>query len=240
MTGIILAAGIASRLRPLTNETPKCLLHVGGRPLLERTLRSLEQSGITRCVLVTGYYHEKIEQFVAGLNMTMTVDTRFNADYESTNNNYSLWIAGQATAGDDILMMDADILFDRRLIRLLLNAPQENALIMRSSGSLGAEEIKVELDGAGRILRIGKDFDPALAAGESVGIEKFSASTATRLFEILGRRKVRNEFYEASFQEMIDGGCPVYAVGSGSYGCMEIDTAEDLAAAQHLAPTLTS
>ena len=55
MTGIILAAGISSRLRPLTNETPKCLLPVGGTPLLERTLRSLEQSGIRECVIVTGY-----------------------------------------------------------------------------------------------------------------------------------------------------------------------------------------
>ena len=108
---------------------------------------------------------------------------------------------------------------------------------MRSSRSLGHEEIKLELDDSGRILRIGKDIDPERAAGESVGIEKFSAATASRLFEILDRRKVHNEFYEASFQDMIDGGCAVYAVDSGAYGCMEIDTPEDLAAAQKLAPS---
>ncbi len=115
-----------------------------------------------------------------------------------------------------------------------------NALIMRSSRSLGHEEIKLELDASGRIVRIGKEIDPARAVGESVGMEKFSASTASRLFEILDRRKERHEFYEASFQEMIDGGCPVYAVDSGIYGCMEIDTPEDLAAADRLAPTLAS
>lgn len=240
MTGIILAAGIASRLRPLTNETPKCLLRVGGSPLLERTLHSLEKSGLKHCVIVTGYYHEKVEEYAAGLDLTMEIRFLFNPLFASTNNNYSLWIAGQEAAGEDILLLDADILFDRRLIPLLLGTPYGNALIMRSSHSLGHEEIKLELDASGRIVRIGKEIDPALAAGESVGIEKFSAATASRLFEILDRRKVRNEFYEASFQEMIDGGCPVYAVDSGSYGCMEIDTPEDLAAADRLAPALAS
>jgi choline kinase len=240
MTGIILAAGIASRLRPLTNETPKCLLPVGGSPLLKRILHSLEKSGLRHCVIVTGYYHEKVEEYAAGLDLSMEIRFLCNPLFASTNNNYSLWIAGQEAAGEDILLLDADILFDRRLIPLLLETPYGNALIMRSSQSLGHEEIKLELDTSGRIVRIGKEIDPARAAGESVGIEKFSADTASRLFEILDRRKVRNEFYEASFQEMIDDGCPVYAVDSGSYGCMEIDTPEDLAAADRLAPTLAS
>ncbi len=240
MIGIILAAGISSRLRPLTNDTPKCLLPVAGAPLLERTLRSLAQSGLTECVIVTGYYHEKVEMFAAALNLPMKTRFHFNPRFASTNNNYSLWMAGQATAGQDILLLDADILFDRRLIPLLLEARHENALVMRSSKNLGREEIKLELDESGRILRIGKEIDPNLAAGESVGIEKFAASAAARLFEILDRRKMQNEFYEASFQEMIDGGCSVHAVDSGAYGCMEIDTPEDLAVAQRLAQTLAS
>lgn len=240
MIGIILAAGISSRLRPLTNDTPKCLLSVGGTPLLERTLRSLVRSGVNQCVIVTGYYHEKVEQFATTLAFPITIDFCFNPRFASTNNNFSLWMAGQAAAGRDILLLDADILFDRRLIPLLLESRHENALVMRSSRSLGAEEIKLEMEESGRILRIGKEIDPKRAAGESVGIEKFSAATASRLFEILDRRKVKNEFYEATFQEMIDGGSPVYAVDSGAYGCMEIDTPEDLATAQVLAPALTS
>ncbi len=240
MTGIILAAGISSRLRPLTNEIPKCLLPVGGTPLLERTLRSLVRSGVDQCIIVTGYYHEKVEQFTAALALPLTIDFRFNHHFASTNNNYSLWMAGPAAIGQDILLLDADILFDRRLIPLLLETGHENALIMRSSKSLGREEIKLELEESGRILSIGKEIDPKHATGESVGIEKFAAAAAFRLFEILDRRKVKNEFYEASFQEMIDGGCPVYAVDSGAYKCMEIDTPEDLAAAQLLAPALTS
>lgn len=238
MIGIILAAGIASRLRPHTNSTPKCLLPVGGTPLLERTLRALDRSGISECVIVTGYYGEKVERFAAALGLSMSIRYVVNSDYASTNNNYSLWMAGRSAAGRDILLMDADILFDRRLIPLLLDAPHENALIMRSSGNVGQEEIKLELVEGGRVKYIGKEMDPARAAGESVGIEKFSAATASVLFHILERRKVLNEFYEASFQEMIDGGCPVYAVDSGPYACMEIDTPDDLAAAEETAAAL--
>jgi choline kinase len=240
MIGIILAAGISSRLRPLTNDTPKCLLPVGGTPLLQRTLRSLESGGIPEVVIVTGYCHEKVEQFVSSLNLSLKIHFCFNVHFTSTNNNYSLWMAGEVCAGKDILLLDADILFDRRLIPLLLESRHENALIMRSSKRLGQEEIKLELDGSGRVLRIGKEIDLERAAGESVGIEKFAGPMASRLFEILGRRKAHNEFYESSFQEMIDGGCPIYVIDSGAYGCVEIDTPEDLAAAQLLAPTLTS
>ncbi len=238
MTGIVLAAGISSRLRPLTNSIPKCLLPLSGPPLLERTLRSLEQAGVGECIMVTGYYHEKVEQCVLALHLSMKIHSVFNPHFASTNNNYSLWMAGRAAAGHDLLLLDGDILFDRRLIPLLMDSHHENALIMRSSGNLGHEEIKVEVERSGRILRIGKDIDPGRAAGESVGIEKFAAPAASRLFEILGRRRERNEFYEASFQEMIGGGCPVYVVDSGSYGCIEIDTPDDLAAAKRLASTL--
>ena len=238
MIGIILAAGVSSRLRPLTDTTPKCLLPSSGPPLLERTLRSLEQSGVRECIIVTGYYHEKVEHFADGLHLAVKTHFVLNPRFASTDNNYSLWIAGPAAAGHDILLLDSDILFDRRLIPLLLESHHENALIMRTGGNLGQEEIKLELDRTRRILRIGKEIDPEMAAGESVGIEKFDAPTAARLFEILGRRKDRNEFYEASFQELIDGGCSVYAVDNGAYGCMEIDTPHDLAVAQRLATTL--
>jgi choline kinase len=108
---------------------------------------------------------------------------------------------------------------------------------MRTGGTLGAEEIKVELDGSGAIVRIGKDVDPGCAAGESIGIEKFSAPAARALFGILGRRKERYEFYEASFQELIGQGTRLAAVPAGGLACIEIDTPQDLEAARLLART---
>ena len=235
MIAVILAAGISSRLRPLTNETPKSLLRVGATPLLQRILQSLHRNSIRECVIVTGYYKEKVEDFVQSLSLPITVSFAENPLYATTGNNYSLWSAHAHVGERDMLIMDGDLLFDSRLLTLLIHSPHKNGLIIRRIGHLGAEEIKVEVNQSGIVTRIGKEIDPAAAAGESIGIEKFSADTTQVLFETLSRRKVRNEFYEASFQEMIDGGVAVHAVDSSGLPCMEIDTVEDLTTANELA-----
>ena len=94
MKAIILAAGTASRLRPLTDNTPKCLLNIGERPLLQRSMDALCENGIDEFVIVTGYLHEMIEDFVArtypeGIRVTFI----HNEVYATTNNIYSLWLA---------------------------------------------------------------------------------------------------------------------------------------------------
>lgn len=238
MTAVILAAGIASRLRPLTNNLPKSLLEVGGKALLQRNLESLKQSGIRRIVLVTGYLHEMIESFVLSLNLGLDTEFIYNPVFDQTNNNYSLWLSRPALSGQGIILLDADILFDQQILARLLASPHDDALIMRASNHLGHEEIKCELNEDGAVVKIGKHLDPKKSAGESLGIEKFSPSTNARLFDVLSRRHVHNEFYEASFQEVIDGGARIFAVESGGFPCMEIDTPDDLQAAEELAKKL--
>jgi choline kinase len=232
---VILAAGTSSRLRPLTNETPKCLLRVGTTPLLERILHALHRNHIKECAVVTGFHKEKIRDFVESLALPLSVSFVENPHYATTANNYSLWTAHSTVAGRDMLLLDGDILFDSRLLSLLLHSPHKNSLIVRKSNNLGAEEIKVEADSNGLVKRIGKEIDPAAAIGESIGIEKFGADTVQILFEVLNRRKERNEFYEASFQEIIDSGVRMHTVDSAGLPCIEIDTLEDLSAASELA-----
>lgn len=238
MTGVILAAGIASRLRPLTNNVPKSLLEVGGKPLLQRNLEALQHNGIRRCVLVTGYLSEMIESFVLGLHLSMTIEFIGNPLFDRTNNNYSLWLARPAVDGQSIVLLDADILFDQMILARLLTLPHADALVMRASDHLGAEEIKCILDANGRVLHIGKHLDPKQSAGESLGIEKFSPPTTSKLFNVLSHRHVFDEFYEASFQEVIDSGANIFAVTTDGLPCMEIDTPSDLVAAEELAKKL--
>jgi choline kinase len=222
MTAVVLAAGIASRLRPLTDNTPKSLLVVDGKSLLQRTLESLQRGGIQRCVIVTGYLNEMIESFVSSMQLSMTVEFVWNSEFSTTNNNYSLWLSQAAVNGDGILLLDADILFDERILTRLITSPHEDALIMRRSSQ----------------LHIGKHLNPPTSVGESLGMERFSPQTTQRLYEVLSRRRIINEFYEASFQEVIDCGAKIFAVDSGGFPCMEIDTPEDLVAAETLAQQL--
>ena len=87
---IILAAGMASRLRPLTSDTPKCLLRVGGKTLLQRSMDALIAAGIRQFAIVTGYLHQQIEDFVEQ-TYGDSISVRFihNKDFETTNNIYS-------------------------------------------------------------------------------------------------------------------------------------------------------
>ena len=90
MIAIILAAGMASRLRPLTNNTPKCLLKIGERSLLQRSIDALIINGIKEFVIVTGYLHNQIEDFVKQQYPDINISFIHNEIYNSTNNIYSL------------------------------------------------------------------------------------------------------------------------------------------------------
>jgi len=110
MIGVILAAGMAKRLRPLTDTKPKCLLEVGGKTLLERTVCAMQQAGIKEFVVVTGYRGEMIRSFLENYAKSQDIHFTFlhNTDYEHNNNIYSLWMAGEVVRGKDFLLMDSD------------------------------------------------------------------------------------------------------------------------------------
>jgi len=235
---VILAAGTASRLRPLTDTTPKCLLPIGDRTILERTIRAVFHAGVMNFVVVVGFQDWKIKNFLKrnfpSLDFTFVV----NNEFQTTNNAFSLLLAREEVEGHDLLLLDSDIVFDDEIVPLLLKAPSSSALAMRTEGDIGEEEIKVRLNPGGDIARIGKDVPAATAQGESIGIERFSRADTMELFKVLEKR-IRdegrvNEFYEASFQEMIENGVHIRAVDVGERRCIEVDTVEDLQKAEEL------
>jgi choline kinase len=234
MKTVILAAGIASRLRPLTDNTPKCLLKIGGKSILEMTIENILETNNTEIIIVTGYRENMIREFVSKRFPDLNVTYVYNNLYTSTNNIYSLWLTKELVlSGDNMMMMDSDIIFDKSIITKLTRSGHRNCLALVRH-ELHDEEIKVKTDSKGRVIAISKDVDPAEAAGESIGIEIFGGETLDKLFEIMERKivieKKVNVFYEAAFQELSD----LYTVDTTELFCMEIDTAEDLAAAEEL------
>ena len=235
---VILAAGTASRLRPLTNSTPKCLLNVGTRSILERAIRAVFHAGVIHFTVVVGFQDWMVKNFLKrnfpSLDFTFVVNNQFN----TTNNAFSLLLAREEIEGHELLLLDGDVVFDDELIPLLIKSPHQSCLAVRTNGSMGEEDVKVEVNAKKEIVRIGKEIATSLAYGESIGIVRFSRGDTTRLFTTLEKRvktenKV-NEFYEASFQEMIDSGSRMVAVDAGPYRSIEIDTVEDLHSAESL------
>ena len=128
MKAVILAAGIASRLRPLTDTTPKCLLKVGERCLLQRAFDALLQNGFREFVIVTGYRQQQIVNFLEAHYPALEVTFIYNEKYASTNNIYSLWLTRPYVDKEDILLLDSDILFDPQIVAKLLGYGQADAL----------------------------------------------------------------------------------------------------------------
>lgn len=231
MQAIILAAGISKRLRPLTDNTPKCLLKIGSKTVLELTIDNVLKNGINEFIMVTGYKENMIKEYITQKYPALDITYITNPDYENNNNSYSLWMT-KYYVNRDCLLMDSDIVFDHRIITKLLNADYENCLAVNANHKPEEEEIKVIIDRSNKILHIGKETDIEKSFGESIGIELFSYLFFQNLMKILDRKIVEeknvNEFYEVSFQELIDKGNGIFAVNVSEYKSIEIDTPADL------------
>ena len=246
MIGVILAAGMAKRLRPLTDERPKCLLKVGERTLLQRTVDAMIAAGIREFVVVTGYRASMIRDFLtehylspdSGLLSPDSFHFIDNPDYAHNNNIFSLWLTRPYTDGRDFLLMDSDILCDPAILPEVLQA--EGSALALNRHELGEEEMKIVADTHGRIIEISKTCSPAEAAGESVGIEKIGADYSTALFREL-RQMIEDEglidiFYERAFERLIPQGHTFRIVDTTHFFSIELDTPEDFENAQRLIP----
>jgi choline kinase len=234
MKAVILAAGSATRLRPLTEHMPKCLLEVAGQPILKRLIDQLASLGVDGAVIVLGYLGDQIREAVARWRPALAVTFVDNREYASTNNGYSTLLAGAAVAGEAFLLLDADIVCDREVIGAVIASEHADCLAVRPSTTLGAEEMKVVVDARGRVAHCAKTVEPSTAIGESIGINRFSPAASAAVFAALHDRvRVRglvHEWNDSAVQQMIDEqGYELWPIDVGRWYCAEIDTPADLA-----------
>ena len=229
---------MAKRLRPLTDEKPKCLLEVGGKTLLQRTVDAMISAGVKEFVVVTGYRENMIREFLTIHYSLCTIHYIDNPDYEHNNNIFSLWLAMQKLHGQEVLLMDSDILCDPEAVRRV--ACKTNPALAMQQHELGEEEMKIVVDVAGRITEISKTCSPADAIGESVGIEKMTPAYTEAIYQEL-RKMILDEgqidiFYERAFERLIPQGHTFEVVDTTDLFSYELDTPEDLEKASAALP----
>jgi choline kinase len=233
---VLLAAGSARRMGSLATGLPKCLLSIGGQSIVSRALTALAQHEISRVTIVDGFAGDLLREALSAQFPPGFLRFIRNERYAETNNAYSLRLALGGTP-EPFLLLDSDVVFDAGAIGKLLNDPHPNRLALRSRGAWGEEDMKVALRPDGSVARIGKDVPAEGASGESVGLEAFSASFAAKLLAALTQRLEslgHDEWYEAAFQQLIDGGEAIHAVDLKQLRAIEIDTPEDLERARAL------
>lgn len=231
MKAIILAAGVGKRLGGGAVEHPKCLLELDGRTLLVRMLDALNEVGITDVVVVVGHLAEQVQAAVSG---RAGVRTLFNPEFRK-GAIVSLWTAREAL-DDDVLVMDADVLFPTSMLRRLVDSPYANCFLMdRNAANDGEAQMLMARNG--RVVDIARglrgDYD---ACGESIGFLKLGRDGAQALRALLeqtlagGRDGIEHEeVYPALMRA-----CEIGYEPADEYPWMEIDFPEDVERAREL------
>jgi choline kinase len=239
MKGLVLAAGQAQRLRPLTADLPKTLLPVAGdATILDLTLANLRAVGIEEAVIVTGFAAERIEARAPELERRHGVRLELvRNDRPDWNNAYSLWIA-RAAFRDGALLVNGDTVHPVAVEERLLAARGPGILLaVDDEKTLGDEEMKVLLSPDGDVQRINKAVDPPSAQGEYIGLTLIEPGAAEALAEALEAtwRRDTTLYYEDGFQAYVDAGGEARAASIGTVAWVEVDDHADLARAREIA-----
>ena len=224
MKAVILSAGKGNRLLPYTNDVPKCLIEVGGMPILSHQLRALEICSVHDIAVVVGYLHEQIEEFLGG-RYTVIV----NEAYETTNSIFSLWLARPFAEGHEFIVINGDIVFDAKLLSQLLSCISPTAALIDPNALIHDGEMNVVVE-AGKIIRFSKEIPASEASAQSLQITKFGSEDSKRLFErisdLVGAGVV--DKFPAYAYDVVLRASTMAPVVCGEGLWYEVDTVDDL------------
>ena len=235
MRAIILAAGLGLRLQqPLGEQFPKCLLRFEGMTLLERHLQMLEAAGVEEVVLALGFQPELVEAELQRINWPRPVEIVLNPRYDLGSVLTVHTLADALTRGGDVLLMDADVLYDERILAALVAGEHANRLLIDRDFETGDEPVKLCLkDGVPVELRkqlaVNLEYD---TIGESVGFFRLRETTAQRFAQIVagyidsGRANLPHE--EAVRDLLLERGHTFETADVTGFPWIEIDFPNDV------------
>jgi choline kinase len=174
MKAVILSAGQGSRLLPLTEGRPKCLLPLGPRTLIEWQIWALQQNGVDEIAVVLGYHAQDVADLLKKLaGPKLTIRTVFNPFYKLADNLASCWMA-RAEMERDFIILNGDTVIEPDCVKRLLASPSApiTVTIDRKENGYDADDMKVHLKGS-RLVEIGKHLPPERADAESIGMLYF-------------------------------------------------------------------
>jgi len=236
---VILAAGAARRLAPCIGDLNKCLADVGGRPIIDYQLAPLADAGVADVTVVVGYRADLLRRDLVARYPALRFRFVDNPDYASTNTIWSLCLARESLAGGAFLC-NGDIVIDPQVIERLAAADPATSWLAVTRADCADEEVKALVDDAGRIIRIGKQLDPARCAGEFIGAARFSPACGTRYAKELElvAPSHRHEYFEFALDRIL-ADQDVRLLDVTDLPCIEIDFPEDLDRARRdIAPAI--
>lgn len=210
MQGLVLAAGMGSRLKELTKNHTKGMVEVNGIALMERMLRQLDELKLNRIIVVTGYEAIKLQDFINSLSLNTEVCFVNNEIYDKTNNIYSVYLAKEEMCKDDTILLESDLIFDDELLVDLIEDSRET-LALVDKFEPWMDGTCVEIDENHNIQKFipGKDFqfNDADHYYKTINIYKFSKQFLKDCYfpflEAYMSVNGKNKYYEAVLEVII-------------------------------------
>lgn len=232
MKAVILAAGLGSRLRPITNEVPKCMVPVNGIRIIDKQIDNLLVNGITEIYVVDGYKAEKLADHLKEKYPQVHIVS--NPRYAVTNNMYSLYLTAQYVKGEEFLLMNSDVYFDATIIKGMIEGENLSKIACDRSDYM-EESMKITLDGD-TINHISKKITNEDHFAVSIDVYRISKEDSLTLFkeveDIIIGRKDENSWTEVALDNIFkDANFKPYVI-SGRW--FEIDNHDDLNKAEEI------
>lgn len=202
MQALLLAAGMGKRLKDLTKDNTKCMLEVNGKRLIDRLIEQLIDVGIKKFVIVIGYQGQKLIEHI-GSRYTGKIEIQYieNEDYATTNNIYSLMLAEKVLLEDDTILFESDLIFEERILRMLLDNPYPDLALVAKYESW-MDGTMVQIDKEMNIL----NFIPKKA---------FRYEDVSQYYKTVNIYKFSKQFSENQYVPFLDAYCKV--MGNNEY-----------------------
>lgn len=238
MDAVVLAAGLGSRLQPVTSRHPKPCVTTGSIPILAHQLRAYAKAGVGEVVVIAGYRAEDVTRLcetIAAEYEAFDVTVVENSRYDSTDNMYSFSLAREAVGSEGLLLTNGDVVFEPSVMQRLVESEVENAIAC-DTGTYDEESMKITLDSEGRIEHLSKGIASDEAYATSIDCYRFSADFVDALFDEIERRidaDADSDWTEAAIDSLL-AEFDVRPVDIAGARWVEVDDHDDLLIADRL------
>ncbi len=238
MRMIILAAGKGTRLRPLTDNTPKSLIDLGnGSTMLEQQIKgAIKCRHIREVVIITGYRSEQIEAKVKGYRSDIPIQIVYNPFYDISNNLFSLWTAQHLMQNEDFIITNGDNIYEDSVYQILnTECEKEDGIrvCINFKDEFDDDDMKVSFDSDGSTELISKKIPKENIDAESVGLtiikgEKYRKLFRNKLLNLVRQEENKNKFWLEIFNSLASDGVSIrtFEVDPGAW--QEVDFHPDI------------